>query len=289
MEAEIFYDSYLPDALFMALEYAGEEGFVASLPQLLKARTKADYDNIIWKTWYTSNSEENQLITPQGNEVIVTVHGGGIFASPERFRKLFHSNVNRDCKTGFTGLFSGKITEQEASDVLLGKMPDGAEIPIYDYAEFKKGVVNLPRRYGVVMDYDLAKRSVSGYEAFDELKDDPLMIVRAGGVEAAETYLDKAKAFNNVGVMGSLHLYNETEYRKPHEIQSSLIMLSGNRGGKSSEEDYRYIRGLEAEYGIQSGNSMINTARFVAVVPRNLEASVRDLTFGIERGPSGLN
>ncbi len=132
MEATIIYDSYLPDALRRALEYAGEDGFVASMPQLLHARANASYDNDIWNTWsLASNSEENITRTPQGNNVVVAVHGGGIFATPERFRKLYHSNVSRHCETGYTGLFAGKITAQEAGDVVVGKLPDGTQIPVF--------------------------------------------------------------------------------------------------------------------------------------------------------------
>ena len=47
MEAEIIFESHIPIALQRALSYAGEDGFVASMPQLLHARTHADYDNII--------------------------------------------------------------------------------------------------------------------------------------------------------------------------------------------------------------------------------------------------
>ena len=41
MEAAIFYDSHLPDALRRAREYAGDDGFVVSLSQLLHARANA--------------------------------------------------------------------------------------------------------------------------------------------------------------------------------------------------------------------------------------------------------
>ncbi len=50
LEAAIIYDSHLPDALRRALEYAGDDGFVASMPQLLHARANAPYDNEIWNT-----------------------------------------------------------------------------------------------------------------------------------------------------------------------------------------------------------------------------------------------
>jgi hypothetical protein len=89
MEAAIIFEPFLPNALRRALDYAGDEGFVASMPQLLHARVNADYDNIIWNTWFTSNTEESVVTTPQGNRVIVAVHGGGIFATPERFERTF--------------------------------------------------------------------------------------------------------------------------------------------------------------------------------------------------------
>ncbi|MFQ5547717.1 MAG: hypothetical protein ACE5FV_05470, partial [Woeseia sp.] len=59
MEAEIIFEPHVPHALRRALEYAGDDGFVASMPQLLHARTHADYGNIIWNTWFTSYSEES--------------------------------------------------------------------------------------------------------------------------------------------------------------------------------------------------------------------------------------
>ena len=89
MEAEIFFDSHVPNALRRALEYAGEDGFVASMPQLLHARANAPYDNIIWNTWFTSYTEESVVTTPRGTHVIVVVHGGGIYASPERFERTY--------------------------------------------------------------------------------------------------------------------------------------------------------------------------------------------------------
>jgi hypothetical protein len=136
MEASIFFDSHLPIALWRALEYAGEEGFVATMPQLLHARVNASYDNIIWNTWFTSNSEESVVKTPQGHHVIVAVHGGGIFASPERFERSYHADLDRSNPEGLTGQYAAKITEREARDVLDGRLPDGTEIPVFPFDEF---------------------------------------------------------------------------------------------------------------------------------------------------------
>ncbi len=282
MEAAIFSDSYLPNALRRAVDYAGDDGFVASLPQLLHARTNAAFDNIIWNTWFNPNSEENIVTTPQGNCVLVSVHGGGVFASADRFEKLFRANTSRFCETGFTGLFAGKITEREASDILLGKFPDGREIPVYAFDEFNRGVADLPRRYAVVMDFDMAKNCKSGYETFDDLENDPLMIVRAGGGEAATAYLDKVRSRNNTAKMGSWHPFkNIKDLSQP---QTRVPNLAGNRGGAGSEDDDGHLYGYDTEYGIGGDSwihstSMINVARYVAVAPRDTSTSVRHLPF----------
>ena len=282
MEAAIFYNSYLPEALRRALEYAGDDGFVASMPALLRARANAPYDNIIWNTWFNSNSEESLLTTPQGNRVVVTVHGGGIFGSPERFEKLFRADTSRFCEVGFTGLFAGKITEREAHDVLDGKLPDGSEIPVFSFDEFNRGIADLPRHYAVVMDFEMARNCRCGYEKFDDLKEDPLMIIRAGGVEAAAAYLDQARDRHNTATMGSWHPFHSI--KDPDQPQTRVPNLAGNLGGVGSEEEDGHLYGYDADYGIGGDSSihntsMINVARYVAVAPRDASTSVRHLPF----------
>jgi len=282
MEAAIFFDSYLPDALRRALDYAGGDGYVASLPALLRARANAPFDNIIWNTWFSPNSEESLLTTPQGNLVVVTVHGGGIFGSPDRFEKLFRADTSRCSEVSFTGLFAAKITVREARDLLQGHLPNGSQIPVFSFDEFSRGVADLPRHYAVVMDFDMAKNCSSGYEKFDDLKEDPLMIVRAGGVEAAAKYLDKARSRHNTATMGSWHPFNsildldQPQTRVPH--------LSGNLGGVGSEVEDGHLYGYDAEYGMGGDSnihntSMINVARYVAIAPRDTSTSVRHLPF----------
>ncbi len=282
MEAEIFYDSYLPDALQRALEYAGEDGYVASLPALLHARVNAAYDNIIWNTWFNPNTEESLIRTPQGNHVVVTVHGGGIFDSPARFTRLFLADTSRFCEIGFTGLFAAKITRRESYNVLDGKMPDGNEIPVYPFDEFRSGIRNLPRRYAVVMDFETAKQCRSGYEPFETLKEDPLMITRAGGAEAAEVYLDKARDRHHTVKMGFWHPFNSiNDLDQP---QARIPALAGNKGGVGTEDNDGHLYGYDAEYGMGGDSSihntsMINVARYVAVAPTKVERSLRNLPF----------
>ena len=276
MVAAIFFESYITIALRRALRYAGDAGFVASMPQLLHARANAPYDNIIWNTWFTSHSEENVVTTPAGDHVLVTVHGGGIFATPERIERSLRADLDRSNVEGLTGQYAAKITQAEAHDVLQGKLPDGSEIPVYAFAEFKRGIADLPMRYAVVLDFELAKSAKRGYESFDVLKDDPIMIVRAGGVEPLAAYLDKARDRNDTKLMGTWHRYDSID---PNQPQTRIPRLAGNKGGVGSEgKDLGLGWGYDADYGI-TGAGIIGIGRYVAVAPRDVSTSLRDLEF----------
>jgi len=276
MVAAIFFESYATVALRRALRYAGDDGFVASLPQLLHARVNASYDNIIWNTWFSANSEEDVVTTSQGNHVVVSVHGGGIFASPERFERSLRANLSRTNAEGLTGQYAAKITQQEARDLLEGKLPDGSEIPIYAFDEFRRGISDLPMRYGVVLDFDVAKKGQRGYQKFEVLKDDPNMIVRAGGVEALAAYLDRARDRHHTELMGNSHAYNWID---PSQPQARFLNVGGNRGGVGSEGKDRDLGwGYDSDDGM--GASWAGGfARYVAVAPRDESISLKNLDF----------
>ena len=286
MEAKIFFGSYKPVVLKRALTHAGQDGFVASMPQLIHARTNAPYDNVLWNTWFSSYSEENVVTTPQGNRVIVVIHGGGIYASPERFEKMYYASTDHRSIHGYTGQFAGKISEREARDVSAGKLPDGTEVPVYPFNEFKQGIRDLPIRYGVILDFELARQSLSGYVEFEVLKDDPNMIVRTGGAAANIAYLDRFRARHNTKLMGHWHPYNRID---PDQPQTSTLFLAGNEGGRCSDEDHfdptsRTERedGYHSETGLSGGGGMgAGLARYVAVAPRDESTDVRYLDFGI--------
>jgi len=277
MVAAIFFDSYGALALQRALRYAGDDGFVASLPALLHARANAPYDNIIWNTWFTANSEENVVTTPQGNHVVVTVHGGGIFARPARLERSTRADLSRSNPEGLTGQYAAKISATEARDVLEGRLPDSSEFPVYAFDDFKRGIKDLPRRYGVVMDFELAKKTKSDYDSFEALRTNPVLIVRAGGVEPLRAYLDKAQARHNTKVMGSWHPFERVD---PDQPQTRILEIAGNKGGVGSEgSDERLSWGYGEDYGITGGGGMPDMARYVAVASRNTSRSLQYLDF----------
>jgi len=276
MEAEIIFDPQMPIALQQALDYAGDNGFVASMPQLIHAQTNACYDNIIWNTWFTANSEESIVTTPQGNHVVVAIHGGGIYGTPGRFEKMYYATQDYRNTHGFTEQYAGKISQQEARDVLEGKLPDGAEIPVYPFGEFKQGISDLPIRYGVILDYELARQSLRGYEKFEILKDDPNMIVRSGGVEANAAYLDRVRDRHDTALWGNWHPYNRVD---PDLPQTRVLFLAGNEGGLRTDQDDFGEYGYDSDYGLGGDAAMSGMARYIAVAPQDTYSSVRHVRF----------
>ena len=95
-------------------------------------------------------------------------------------------------------------------------------------------IKDLPRCYGVVLDFEVAKKGQRGYVSFDVLKDDPNMIVRAGGVEPLKAYLDKAQKRHDTKLMGNSHYHHWID---PDQPQTRLLNLAGNKGGVGSEGD----------------------------------------------------
>ena len=125
------------------------------------------------------------MSTPDGRRVVVTVHGGGVFGSPERIAQAFRMD-----NSSMTGQYAAKLSDHEAQALLRGELPDGTKVPMYDFDEFK-GIANLPVRYGVVLDMARANQSKRGYDDFSDLRNDPLFIVHAGGVEQASVVRGK--------------------------------------------------------------------------------------------------
>ena len=277
MTARIFFDSYNTLALRQALRYAGDDGFVASLPQLLRARVNAGYDNIVWNTWFSAYSEESVVTTPQGNAVVVTVHGGGIFGNPARIERALRADLSRHNVHGLTGQYAAKITPQEARDLLLGRLPDGTEFPLHDFEAFRKGVDGLPRCYGVVLDFETAKASATGHVPFDDLRNDPVTICRAGGVEAVAAYLEKARNRNDTSRMQVSHRHAAID---PTQPQTRLLTLGGNRGGVGSEGHEGLSWGYGEDWGL-SASGPVDMGRYIAVAPRDTSSGVQYLDFGI--------
>lgn len=54
-------------ALQQALDYVGPDGIVATMPELIAAKIKADNSHHFWQNWYCPHTEENIGIDKKGN------------------------------------------------------------------------------------------------------------------------------------------------------------------------------------------------------------------------------
>ena len=230
----------LPIALEQALEHAGSNGIVATMPELIAAKVKADKSHKFWKKWYTTHTEENVGVDKKGrfyskNEpVLVVVNGEGIL-TPDRIRKAY--------RDGLVG-HSAKYTDDEFNGLLDGKLPGGNSIDIYPYEDIEKGISDLPHKFGVVIPYDKAKGTESGYHQKGLFLNNPLVIARNGGMENLELYYEKAKASD--GDLGNYHSFKARDFSVP---QGRLLYLGNDYGG------------------LGGGSSLDGSGRFVRVAP----------------------
>ena len=215
-EGEAFYNTHLPAALKKAQTYAGKQGYVASLPELVRARILASPDQEIWTNFYTANSEEDIGATKQGKPILLVVHGNGILSSPERIERAYQDGlINR----------AARLFQEEVVKLSEGRLPNEQVIPVHSFSEFRQGIRNLPRNYAIVMDLDEAKRTKSGVHKIKDLLNSPLFIARAGGLQTAEEYLRNVEEKLKVSKYGSWHPFDNVDINQP---QGRLLFLDIN-------------------------------------------------------------
>ena len=242
-----FYNPSLPNALEKVRNYALSRGITASMPYLIAGKAKSTKKNYLWKDWFTALSEENigvdrdGIFVQAGKPVVITVHGGGIL-TPDRIRQAY--------RKGLTGQSAAKYTDEEFENLLKGILPDGNKIEIYSIDDVRgKKIPNPFGRYGVFLNFESAKATVSGYLRSDDFMASPLVISRAGTLEYLSAYFNKAKADD--GTVGCWHRLNEIDFHQP---QGRLLFL------------YAGYDGLDGDYGLD------DDGRFVGVAPEALRA-----------------
>jgi len=90
----MFFDLELGIAHSLALAYAGHQGRIATLPDVIEARLAADKNAPIWNWYVSTNSAEYFGTTKAGNQVVIVAHGVGPLVQADRFdaKKAFRGN-----------------------------------------------------------------------------------------------------------------------------------------------------------------------------------------------------
>ena len=209
--------------------------------------------------------------TATGDPIVLFLHGGGILSTPGRMEKVF-----RPDGAGKTdGGRGAKLTDVEAQHLLAGKLPDGTTFPLYNYSHFLTVAEDgLPRRYGVTLPFDLAAASKNGYTTFTKLKEDPVMIVRAGGYMRATAYLDMFSNRHGTNKMGAWNVFERVDPSAwDFYPQTHVTKLAGNFGGVGSDGSGDQW-GYNSDYGIGGDASITNRGRYIgALVVRSSSSS----------------
>ena len=198
-------------ALEEALAAMGTDGLIASLPYLIACKAKADEKHILWQNWYTALTEEDVGIDKQGRlfksgtPVVVAVHGGGILTA-ERIHQAY--------KKGLTLQRVAPFSDEEFDNLLQGILPSGEKIECYHVEDVGNGKIPDPLgRYAIMMDFQIAQKTKSGYFKKKEFMENPLVWARAGTLDYLDAYFEKAEGSNKE--LGNHHFLGKIDVQQP--------------------------------------------------------------------------
>lgn len=95
LEASEVFEASLPIAMMRAkwscisafgndfeLDETPTNGRVASVPEIVRARVSASFENDIWTKRYATYSDQSICRLSSGRHVVITIHGGGVLSVP---------------------------------------------------------------------------------------------------------------------------------------------------------------------------------------------------------------
>jgi len=196
-------------------------GYIATMPELIAARVKADKSDKLWSFGIRCHTEENIGIDKKGffyqprTPVLVIVNGGGLL-TPQRIFQAYSD-----------GLFDGgaRYTDEEFDMLLQRKVADGSRIDMYKFEDIEAGIDNLPHRFGIVAPYRMMEDTKSGQHEKEKFVSNPLAIARNAGVKNLLEY----HAMTNF--MGRTGCYHPFDYRNPVVRQGRLLFLGSRQDG----------------------------------------------------------
>ncbi|MBS3168684.1 hypothetical protein J4216_06155 [Candidatus Woesearchaeota archaeon] len=192
---------------------AFKKGRLFALPDTIDKRIVLPFKHQIWTKRSTPNSEEIVLITPQGNKIVVVAHREGIFTNnPDRIEQAYKEGLI-DC--------AGRVYQEESKNLLNGKATTGGEVRVLTYGDLLNTRLEDLKEgaYIIILDFDVAKATKSGFQYIDELSENPLFISRVGHPEIAQGYLADLKGNR---VYGNFHHFNKE--RSDRKLSSFLFL-----------------------------------------------------------------
>ena len=123
-------DGHVP-AWNFAKKYAGDDGHIAALPEIIEARLTSGEGDLPWKTYFTTNSAEYYGIGLDGREKLVVAHGVGPMSTLEGAKKAYAWEYKDKARRNS----GGRISAKEFLDLEAGVYGDASVIDVRNYLE----------------------------------------------------------------------------------------------------------------------------------------------------------
>ncbi len=193
-----YHEDGLSAAWKQAMRFAGKDGRLATMPDIVAARLETKPGALPWETYFTTLTAEYYGFSKTGKRVLIIAHGVGPMSTLQGVQKAYSWQYN-DKDRNRRG---GRITAQEFLDLEAGKF---GEVSIVDLES-----------YCTQYEYAFAETLRSS----DALTDPVLKarVIREG----LQAYLDDA---NQAWIMGSEGAYEPPAPRrgKARVVQEELL------------------------------------------------------------------
>ncbi|MEK6871876.1 MAG: hypothetical protein AABX16_03150 [Nanoarchaeota archaeon] len=238
-QGTLFWDDNLLNAYNLARLYAGDKGKVATMSDIVEAKTVADEWSPLWTNYITTTSGEFYGKSAGGVSIVAIVHGIDSILQNEEIMKRSTENLRENNKI--------QLTSHE-----FRKLETGAYGP----------VKILP--HSIVANMREYPSSVLSYE--DAMIIDPLLFARLG--PKAADFLKKHKEITMKESGNDYILVNDHQYPySPRENTGGLITMSQLRNFRRCGEP----SGVSTEIDL---SNLTNAARFIAMNKKGFLASV---------------
>lgn len=180
----------------IAARYAGQNGRIATLPDIIDARLETEPECAAWSRYYTTSSAEYFGLTRGGTRILIIAHGVGPMSTLNGVLDAYRYQFN-DPHRNNTG---GRISQKDFWDLEAGEY---GPVSIVDFEAY----VRL-RAYPFI-------QTLHSNQAIE----DPLVQARIGS--RAEEYVIKHTAISKAWHREQLDIPIDTRYQTPEQIRSA--------------------------------------------------------------------
>jgi hypothetical protein len=126
-----YHQDGLTAAWQQAMRFAGKNGRLATMPDIISARIETKPEEVPWNSYFTTLTAEYYGLSKAGNRILIVAHGIGPMSTLEGVQKTY-SWEYKDRERARRG---GRITMQEFLDLEAGKF---GKVEIIDFKAYCK-------------------------------------------------------------------------------------------------------------------------------------------------------